>query len=161
MRTILAALLFVPIVALEATGQAPADSGRRSPIAAGIMSFIMPGVGSAYAGNNYHGAIHGSIALTLAVGGAVAASADHCNGQDCPGQNQAAIVVIIAAYLTNEVWSVFTAAKDARAYNRWFEQPKKVARIESHPALPCSEESAAAPRLSPLAVHRWAGARCP
>jgi hypothetical protein len=135
MRPLLAALLLVPIVALDVAGQAPADSGRRSPIAAGVMSFIIPGVGSAYAGNNYHGAIHGSIALTLAVGGAVAAAADHCDGQDCPGQNQTAIVVIIAAYLTNEVWSVFTAAKDARAYNRWFEQPKKVARIQIGPAL--------------------------
>lgn len=135
MRTTLATLLLVSTLALDAPAQAPSDSGRRSPIAAGIMSFIVPGVGSAYAGNNYHAAIHGSLALAFGIGGAIAVGSDNCDGQVCAGQYQTAAVVALVAYVTNQVWSVFTAAKDARAYNRWSEQPKPVARIELRPSL--------------------------
>ncbi|MHB1096351.1 MAG: hypothetical protein ACYC3F_09255 [Gemmatimonadaceae bacterium] len=96
----------------ERTGSAPllpAESGAKSPLAAGVLSLFMPGVGSFYAGNSKHGFVHFGIALGSMF--VVMASCGQGNDAPCGGVADAAVLV----NLVNWPWSIVTAVRDARA----------------------------------------------
>jgi hypothetical protein len=86
---------------------------RKSPFAAALLSWFVPGVGSFYAENTGHGirhvAIHlgglGFLALQLAA--------------EFPTSNSAANVAGgVSVVVLNGIWSIITALGDANAYNR-------------------------------------------
>lgn len=87
----------------------PVEGEAKSPVAAGLLSLFMPGVGSFYAGNSRHGFAHFGVAL----GAAFVAMASCGQGQDspCGGASDAAVLVS----LVNWSWSIVTAVRDARA----------------------------------------------
>lgn len=87
----------------------PVEGEVKSPVAAGLLSFVMPGVGSFYAGNSRHGFAHFGVAL----GSAFVAMASCGVGDDspCGGASDAAILV----NLVNWPWSIVTAVRDARS----------------------------------------------
>jgi hypothetical protein len=119
MRATIAVLLGT-IIALDAAAQAPADSGRKSPALAGFMSAILPGVGSWYAGNGHHAAVHGAIALGLGGVGAVTDAGTGCNDFTCAKRSDAKNTVVTIVFLglvTNQVWSIVTAVRDADTHN--------------------------------------------
>lgn len=87
----------------------PAESEAKSPVAAGILSLLMPGVGSFYAGNSRHGFVH----FGVAVGSMFVGMASCGQGKDAPcgGASVGAILI----NLVNWPWSIVTAVRDARA----------------------------------------------
>ncbi|MBI5601145.1 MAG: hypothetical protein HY944_06225 [Gemmatimonadetes bacterium] len=87
----------------------PAEGEVKSPVAAGLLSLLVPGVGSFYAGNSKHGFTHFGVAL----GAAFVAMASCGQGHDspCGGASDAAALVT----LVNWPWSIVTAVRDARA----------------------------------------------
>lgn len=98
----------------------PAD--RKDPTTAGWLSFAWPGVGSYYAGANGHGTIHLAVSLVSLYGVVVGASNrcvvtrfDSCSSGS--GQSNAIVGASLVVGLTNAVWSIFTAAADARDHN--------------------------------------------
>jgi len=87
--------------------------GTRSPVGAGLLSYLLPGLGSYYAGNSKHGTVH--LVVGLASGAALFYSL-----ADCKGNCSTDEVISIGSGVTlavNAVWSIFTAAQDADAYN--------------------------------------------
>lgn len=87
---------------------------RKDPLVAGILSWLIPGLGSFYAGNSGHGVRH----LVIAVGGyallvAGAASDDCLYGDSCGLLYAGAGVIVV-----NAVWGIVTAVGDANAHNR-------------------------------------------
>lgn len=99
------------VASFDAPVQQAAD--RRDPTLAGIMSFIIPGVGSFYAGNSGHGLRHLGIHLgSYVLIGAAAASCDY----DC-SSNAGMVGLGALALLANDVWSIFVAVNDAKAHN--------------------------------------------
>jgi hypothetical protein len=97
-----------PGLGLEATTAAGAPAAdSKSPVLAGVLSFLIPGVGSFYAGNTNHGLVH----LGIDLGAIVVMSAGFS------GNNQGAADVGYFAYIGNWIWSIFTAVGDANAYN--------------------------------------------
>lgn len=101
-------VIFVP--ALEGSVPlVPAEGEARSPVAAGLLSLFMPGVGSFYAGNSQHGFAHFGVAL-----GAAAVAMVSCGqGNDSPCGGVSAAAVLVS--LVNWPWSIVTAVRDARA----------------------------------------------
>ncbi len=88
---------------------------RKDPTLAGVLSFLIPGVGSFYAGNTTHGIVHLGIhvgSYALIVGEATSCAFDG----SCTGSGG----LVAAGYLVllgNDVWSIFTAVNDAHAHN--------------------------------------------
>lgn len=88
---------------------APVESEAKSPVAAGLLSALMPGVGSFYAGNSRHGFVHLGIAL-----GAGAVSFMQCGlGNDAPCGGISNVATLVQ--LVNWPWSIVNAVRDARA----------------------------------------------
>lgn len=87
----------------------PAEGEAKSPVAAGLLSLVIPGVGSFYAGHSTHGFVH----LGVHMGAALISVASCGQGKDspCGGASDAAILVA----LVNWPWSIVTAVRDARA----------------------------------------------
>jgi hypothetical protein len=102
---------------------------EKSPFGAGLMSWLMPGLGSFYAGDSGHGTTH----LAIAAGsfGLMAATADGCNlfGEDEPTCGVALAAALV--FIGNGVWSIFTAVDDAKDHNRSL----KSAGLELDPEL--------------------------
>lgn len=105
------ALARVTVAAVPTGGSptAPAANEAKSPLAAGLLSFLIPGVGSFYAGNSNHGFAH----LSIALGAAFISLAQCGQGHDAPcgGASDAAALIS----LVNWPWSIVTAVRDARA----------------------------------------------
>jgi NADH:ubiquinone oxidoreductase subunit 6 (subunit J) len=106
------------------------QADRKDPLVAGILSWIIPGLGSFYAGNSGHGVRHiviyaGAVVL-LFVGAAQAAEEiDPFTGEVDEGSFAlmgAALVVLVA----NSIWAIITAVGDANAYNRGTGRPGRV-----------------------------------
>ncbi len=99
---------FVPVRA-GSVPFVPADGEAKSPVAAGLLSLVIPGVGSFYAGHSTHGFAH----LGVHMGAALISMASCGQGKDspCGGASDAAILVA----LVNWPWSIVTAVRDARA----------------------------------------------
>lgn len=88
-----------------------AESGQKDAVVAGILSFLVPGAGSFYAGNATHGWTHMLIEVgTFGAGLAVARS---CNGElGCGIEVLTGVGVVL---IGNQIWSVITAVSDAHA----------------------------------------------
>jgi hypothetical protein len=99
-----------PDVGALAAPQAPV-AGKKSPVAAGLLSLWIPGVGSFYAENRRHGWRH--LAIHGASIGVMVAS---CN----PGVDSCGAVgaVGLLAFVGNIIWAPVTAVFDAHAANR-------------------------------------------
>jgi hypothetical protein len=99
------------------TSIAQIDSGTKNPIVAGVASYLFPGLGSLYAGNDRHAAIHLAVA-----GGSVAAimgaMADvNCTTKHCSPATQVLAYGGLMTYGVNYVWSLVSAVRDANAHN--------------------------------------------
>lgn len=97
---------------------APRAGGEKDPFVAGLLSWVVPGVGSFYAGNSRHGVTHlvthvASYALIL--GGAASCTTNYSGAATCSTSSGALVGVGFVALLVNDVWSIFTAVGDARA----------------------------------------------
>lgn len=94
------------------------DSGWKSPGVAGVLSVVVPGAGSLYAGNARHAAIHFGLDVVGWVGIMVAmAVPEDCKG-GCQTPYSAAALAGLVIIPVNRVWSVVTAVGDADAHNR-------------------------------------------
>jgi len=114
-----AGITSAPFVADGAVAQQAA--GRKEPVVAGLLSWIVPGVGSFYAGNNRHGAIHlgvgvGSL-IAMVAGAAAAVETVDINTGEVSGGGLGLLVVGYLVYVVNDVWSIFTAVFDANRHN--------------------------------------------
>jgi hypothetical protein len=92
--------------------QAPAVK-QKNPTLAGLLSFVVPGLGSFYAGNPKAGAFHlvvHALSYALIVGAAI-----DCENHPC--EMSAATGAGVLVMLANDVVSIFKAAGDAHAYN--------------------------------------------
>lgn len=87
----------------------PAGSEARSPVAAGFLSLLIPGVGSFYAGNATHGFVH----LGIAVGAGFISMAQCGQGKDAPCGGASNVATLVQ--LVNWPWSIVNAVRDARA----------------------------------------------
>jgi hypothetical protein len=97
-----------------------------------VASYFLPGAGSWYAGNDHHARVHGGIALGLGVTGMVLSAGRDCYDQCIPPTLLGA--VFFFGYVTNDIWSVVTAVRDADARNQRTEQ-LRTARVDFTPAL--------------------------
>lgn len=90
-------------------------SDTRSPVLAGALSAILPGIGlgSFYAGSPSHGLRHLLITLGLAVSIGVGCDLKEngCDGGDAVGTVGGVLI------LANAVWSIFAAVGDANRFN--------------------------------------------
>ena len=103
------------------------SSEHKDPAVAGLLSFIIPGGGSFYAGNNKHGAIHfgmNGIGWSLILAGA--SIPDDC-ARSCETPYATAAIAGLVAVPVNWVWSIFTAVDDAHRHNRAATTPTRVA----------------------------------
>lgn len=135
-----AALLASLTLADAARAQSPPDTGIKSPALAGVASYLLPGVGSWYAGNDQHARTHGLIALGLGLTGVAMNVGRDCYDMCVPPTLLGAVVVF--GYLTNDIWSVVTAVRDAHAYN----DRLRTVRIDVVPALRLATPSGDATR---------------
>ena len=115
MRIAAVALIASLTLAGAARAQSTPDTGIKSPTLAGVASYLLPGVGSWYAGNDQHARTHGLIALGLGITGVALSAGRDCYDMCVPPTLLGTLVFV--GYLTNGVWSVVTAVQDAHAYN--------------------------------------------
>lgn len=110
----------------RATSPAPEGVEHKEPALAGVLSFLLPGVGSFYAGNNTHGTIHlgAEVAIyAVAVAAAVKTidNASSCNTYSCVNNASSSFtttaLVGYGALVVNDIWSIFTAMSDANVHN--------------------------------------------
>jgi hypothetical protein len=113
LATVLLASVLLP---REARAQAPPDTGRKSPVLAGVLGYVLPGVGSLYAGDKRNAAVHASIAIVTAAAIGIS-DVDKCNARDCSQTKNGFGLFLYVALLTNAVWSSVTAVHDANAHN--------------------------------------------
>jgi hypothetical protein len=132
MRIAAAAFLASVTLAGAARAQSPPDTGFKSPALAGVASYLLPGVGSWYAGNDQHARVHGAIALGLGLTGMAMSAGRDCHDLCVPQNTLGGLIVF--GYLTNEIWSVVTAVRDAHSYNDRTER-LRTARVDLTPAL--------------------------
>ncbi len=94
---------------------------KRSGALAGILSAIIPGVGSFYAGNSTNGGIHLAVHLA-SIGVMVAGYSSACDNtfNICDESSGAFIVASSFAFVWfgNWVWSIVSGVNDASTYNR-------------------------------------------
>ena len=87
---------------------------RKDPAVAGLLSFLLPGLGSFYAGNSGHGILHLAIGL-----GSYAVMYGGLNSDACQWEDDCAVAGVGAVvYLGNAIWSIFAAVSDANKHNR-------------------------------------------
>ena len=94
------------------------DANTKNPALAGVLSVVVPGLGSFYAGNTGHGIRH--LAAVPIIIGVTALGLKGANKDD--GEAEAAELLVLAGgiglLLANSVWSVVTAVSDVNEYNR-------------------------------------------
>jgi len=94
---------------------------RKEPALAGVLSFIIPGLGSFYAGNNRHGIIHLSVHVAsffvMIVGAAAAVDTVDPTTGAISGGGIGTFMVGWLALVVNDIWSIFTAINDANRFN--------------------------------------------
>lgn len=94
------------------------DGGGRSRVLAGAASAFIPGLGSFYAGNARHGAVHLVIHLvagTYVLAGSVSCIASWGGETDCP--DETALNIAAVGWLVNWGWSIVSAVNDVSAFN--------------------------------------------
>lgn len=92
-----------------------AEGEEKSAYVAGLLSFLLPGVGSFYAGNSAHGWTH--MLIEVGTFGAGLTVAHTCNGElGCGIEVLTGVGVVLIA---NQIWSIVTAVRDvSSARNR-------------------------------------------
>ncbi len=92
-----------------------ADREEKSTYVAGLLSLLLPGAGSFYAGNSAHGWTH--LLIEAGTFGAGFLVAHTCNGElGCGIEVLTGVGVVLIA---NQVWSIVTAVRDvSSARNR-------------------------------------------
>ena len=85
------------------------DDGQKDVLVAGLLSVVLPGLGSFYAGNERHGWTHVLVLAGSVV--AMGAGASSCG----TGGSCSLVGLGYATYVVNGIWSIFTAVTDARA----------------------------------------------
>ena len=125
-----------PIVAdVTAVPQQAVD--HKEPVVAGVLSWLIPGLGSFYAGNSKHGVIHLGVHLgafvLYVVGLASAVDTIDSYGNVSSGSFALAGISLIAI-LVNDVWSIFTAVGDANAHNGGATPGRVVGELNLAPA---------------------------
>lgn len=106
----------------QAQAQQQTSPSYRSPALAGALSFLVPGVGSFYAGNVRHGVRH----VVLAAGGLALMAAGfsesfgHClfQSSSCHSHGDGLIGLGLAISVVNWGWSIVTGVRDAKARDR-------------------------------------------
>jgi TM2 domain-containing membrane protein YozV len=93
----------------------PTDGAdMKSPVAGVLLSgLVFPGLGSFYAGNDRHGWIHAGISAAAIVG--TLAASGSCR-RSCPNEN-GGVVLGLSTLIVNDIWSMFTAARDVGEAN--------------------------------------------
>lgn len=92
-----------------------ADGEEKSAYVAGLLSFLLPGAGSFYAGNSAHGWTH--MLIEVGTFGAGLAVGRTCNGE--LGCGVEVLTGVGAVLIGNQIWSIVTAVKDVSAtHNR-------------------------------------------
>jgi hypothetical protein len=99
----------------------PADTGatvkervsKRSPVLAGALSYLVPGTGSFYAGNNQHGVIH--LAVHVIAIGMVASGFNDCFMSSC---DSTVLYQGLMLGTGNAIWSIVTGVLDAHERNK-------------------------------------------
>ena len=100
------------------------QAGRKDPFVAGLLSLLIPGVGSYYAGHNGHGTRHllifGVGLATYSVGTIM--WTEDCLfdfDRDCQGGAAGSLIVVgSVVVLVNSIWGIVTAVGDANAHNQ-------------------------------------------
>ncbi len=92
--------------------------GERSAVLAGALSFVVPGLGSFYAGNIGHGVRH-LVAIPVVIGATVVGLelADR-DGGEAESAEYAVLLGGAVLLLTNGIWGIVTAVNDAQDHNR-------------------------------------------
>ena len=96
----------------------PRAGSEKDPFVAGLLSWVIPGVGSFYAGNSRHGVTHLVAHLAsygLILGGAASCTTNYSGAATCSSSSAATVGIGFVALVVNDVWSIFTAVSDARA----------------------------------------------
>jgi hypothetical protein len=87
---------------------------RKDPFTAGLLSWLIPGLGSFYAGNSNHGFLHLGIGL-----GSYAVLYGGLNSDACQWEDDCSVAGVgLVIYLGNAIWSIFAAVGDANTHNR-------------------------------------------
>jgi hypothetical protein len=107
------------------------NANTKNPVFAGVLSVVVPGLGSFYAGCTGHGVRH--LAAVPIIIGVTALGLKGVNKDD--GEVEAAELLVLAGgiglLLVNSVWSVVAAVSDVNEYNR----KVSIGRLEFHLAL--------------------------
>ena len=140
----------VSVVFLPADGAPPAmlQQGTKSPVLAGVLSWILPGLGSYYAGNSGHGTRHLAIegvALGVTIWGLAESVDDIISGET---DVHPALWVGVGALVVNGIWSIVVAVNDANATNAG------MASLLRPGISPLLVSSPAVRDLAPQANHR-------
>ena len=110
------AVAIVASIAPVATCFAQQDTTGRSAVAAGLLSYLLPGTGSLYAGNGRHALVHAAIDIGSIVAFASAVT-DKCPAGRCSTSTQVRGFGGLIVFSANSVWSIVTAVQDANAHN--------------------------------------------
>jgi hypothetical protein len=107
------------------------DANTKNPALAGVLSAVVPGLGSFYAGSTGHGIRH--LAAVPLIIGVTTLGLKGANKDE--GEAEAAELLILAGgiglLLANSVWSVVSAVSDVNEYNHKL----SIGRLEFHLAL--------------------------
>ena len=100
---------------------------HKEPIIAGVLSWLLPGLGSFYADNSKHGVRH----LIIEGVGLVVFIAGAAMENDKAGSGDGLIIAGYTVFIVNGVWSIITAVQDANAFNN----RKGAGPLEVRPAI--------------------------
>lgn len=104
-----------------------AQDEQKDPMIAGLMSALIPGLGSYYSDNSRHGTIHLGIDIaSYALMFGAIGSAASCSTYNCVNSTAATVYVGYLTYLANGVWSIFTAVNDAHDFNGRTSKPGRI-----------------------------------
>lgn len=91
---------------------------EKDPVVAGVLSWLLPGAGSFYAGHRRHGWTHAGIALGTAM--LILSGMGECEESldaECVG-GAGLVVTGLAVFAVNNVWAIISGVNDAHAFNK-------------------------------------------
>lgn len=113
-RCIACLVLLTLIPVTEARAQ------EKDPALAGLLSAVIPGAGSFYAGENGHGGRH--LIIAGLSGLTFASSIGECELVFGDRDGCAVAGISAAAFIANWVWGIFAGSADARRHNQYLVQ---------------------------------------
>jgi hypothetical protein len=101
------------------TALAQRDTAGKSAVAAGALSYLFPGAGSLYAGDQRHALVHAAVGAASLAAFLLPLTDKACREGPgpCPVPLQAIAISGFFAYGTNSILSIVTAVRDANAHN--------------------------------------------